>query len=296
MTNCKLKITLCTTALAVWLSGQAGAQTFHSHAVRVPGSSSVLVTGINSSGEMVANYTDSAGSDHCELISGSTITQIVDPNQTGTGPGNGTNCRGINNSGQIVGSYSFTPWGNGFLYSGGTYIDVIVPGATAGTIAYGLNNAGGIVGSFADNVGQHGFLYTVSNSTYTTLNVPGATYTLAIGVNDGGEIAFEWVNGSFVYSGATFKNGKYKILNVPGMQQSKARGINVHGWIDFNAQDSSGVWHGFLYKGGTFTQFDVANAANTYSFAINDSGKLAGGYNPTAKPTTEIGFDGSIAK
>ncbi len=281
-------------ALVLCLQGQVQAQTFHSKPVNVPGGSSILVTGINDSGEMVVNYTNSAGTASCELISGSTVMQIVDPKEQGSGPGKGTSCYGINNSGQIVGSYSFGDFGNGFLLSGGVYTDVSVPGATAGTTAYGLNNSGSIVGSFANNVGQFGFLYNVSNNTYQTLKVPNSTATLAIGINDGGEVTFEWVNSLFVASGAILKNGHYKVLNVPGMNQSAAIGINVHGWIDFSGQDSAGAWHGFLYKNGVFKQFDVANSTNTYSFGINSSGVLTGGYNPTANPSKEIGFTGSI--
>lgn len=290
----KLDVTLFTTALALCLAAPTAAATFHSHPISVFGGSSVLVTGINDSGEMVVNWTDVNGLAHCEWMSGTNTLEIIDPNEVGTAAGNGTSCWGINNAGQIVGSYSAATFGNGFLYSSGVYTDVIVPTATAGTTSYGLNNTGSIVGSFADNVGQHGFLYNINTNTFTTLDVPGATYTLAIGVNDSGEITFEWLNATFVYSGATLKNGHYKTLNVPFMGQSKARGINVHGWINFTAQDSSGVWHGFLYKGGAFQQYDVAKSTNTYGFGINSSGQLVGGFNPGTKPTKQVGFQGSI--
>jgi hypothetical protein len=289
-----LTTSLLIAALAISVNGTATAQTFQSHPINITGGSNILVTGINDSGTIVVNFTDSAGTAHCVSISGSTVTKIVDPNEVGTGSGKGTSCWGINNTGEIVGSYSAAVFGNGFSYASGVYTDVIVPGATAGTTAYGLNTAGDIVGSFADNVGQHGFLYTLTSNSYTTLDVPGATATLAVGINDSNTITFEWVNGSFVFSGAILKSHHYTILNVPGMSQSKARGINVHGWIDFNAQDPSGVWHGFLYKNGTFTQFDVANATNTYSFGINSSGVLVGGYNPSSAPTTQVGFEGHI--
>jgi uncharacterized membrane protein len=286
--------------LQVFLSGLAlcgisMAQTFHSHPVRIAGSTNVLVTGINDSNVMVAVYTDSAQTNHCAVIDGSTITELVDPNEVGTGPGAGTSCYGINNAGEVIGTYSAAAFGNGFIYSGGTYTDIVFPGATAGTSAYGLNNVGQVVGSYADNTGQFGFLYTISTNTFTKLSVPGAYASLAVGINDGGEISFEWVNPTFIFSGALLKNNHYRILNVPGMSQSKARGINVHGEIVVNGQDASGVWHGFLYKGGAYTQFDVANAANTYCFGINSSAELVGGYNPTAHPTNQVGFEGRFS-
>jgi len=263
----------------------------HAKTITIPGGSNVLVTGINDSGEMVANYTDSAGTTHCVAIIGTSMVQIVDPNEVGTGAGKGTSCWGINNSGQIVGSYSSAAFGNGFAWTGTEYVDIGYPGATAGTTAYGLNNVGQIVGSYADNTGQHGFVYTVPDSSFVQLDVPGAYATLAIGINDSGTITFEWVNSAFVFSGALFRGGHYKILQAPDMVQSKARGINSHGAIVMNTQDSAGAWHGFLYRNGTYTEFNASRAANSFPFGINSSLEIVGGFNPQANPSVERGFE-----
>ena len=259
--------------------------------ITIPGGSNVLVTGINDSGEMVANYTDSAGTAHCVAITGSTMVEIVDPNEVGTGPGFGTSCWGINNSGQIVGSYSLSVFGNGFAWTGVEYVDIGFPGATAGTTAYGLNNIGQIVGSYADNVGQHGFVYTVPTASFVTLDVPGAYASLAIGINDSGVVTFEWVNSSFVFSGALYKAGHYKILTAPGMVQTKARGINANGVVVMNTQDSAGAWHGFLLHNGTYTEFNAPGSVESYPFGINSSLEIVGGFNPTKKPSVQYGFE-----
>ncbi len=59
----------------------------------------------------------------------------------------GTYANGINDSGQIVGSYvDVAGRFHGFLDSGGSFTTIDVPGSTKGTIAAGINNAGQIVG------------------------------------------------------------------------------------------------------------------------------------------------------
>src|SRR4029077_5937652 len=97
--------------------------------------------------------------------------------------GFGTQAFGINDSGQIVGS--FFDAGNtkthGFLDTGGSFTTIDVPGAT-NTNAYGINNSGQIVGWFRDGLGDHVFLDT--GGSFTTINAPGATSTYAYGIND----------------------------------------------------------------------------------------------------------------
>jgi probable HAF family extracellular repeat protein len=103
--------------------------------------------------------------------------------------------RGINGTGQIVGSYySASDTVHGFLKDGSTYTTLDVPGAT-GTVASGINDAGQIVGGYTDaSLGTHGFLK--EGSTYTTLDGPGATYTAARGINDAGQIVGNYYSAS----------------------------------------------------------------------------------------------------
>jgi uncharacterized membrane protein len=72
---------------------------------------------------------------------------------------------GINNRGQIVGSYldpgGTNPGQGGFLYAAGvfTLLDVPFSGAI-GAAPLGINDQGQIVGDYRDASGQHGFLAT----------------------------------------------------------------------------------------------------------------------------------------
>src|SRR5258708_3959725 len=86
----------------------------------------------------------------------------------------GTVASGINDTGQIVGSYngvSINPY-DGFLLSGGSYTTFDVPSAFS-THALGSNNVGQMVGGYVDRLGtSHGFLR--SGSSYTTLDLPAS--------------------------------------------------------------------------------------------------------------------------
>src|SRR5262245_43684172 len=77
-----------------------------------------------------------------------------------------TYVQGINDGGQIVGHYTNSSGGQGFLYEGGTYTPLDLPPLATFSSATGINNAGQIVGYYADSGGTaHGFLY--SGGVYT---------------------------------------------------------------------------------------------------------------------------------
>src|SRR5262249_15418102 len=87
-----------------------------------------------------------------------TYTTLDDPS------GVGTVASGINDIGQIVGSYRDATGGShGFFYNpnDGTYATIDNPLAINGTFVTGINDIGQIVGYYADGAGHdHGFLYS----------------------------------------------------------------------------------------------------------------------------------------
>jgi probable HAF family extracellular repeat protein len=97
---------------------------------------------------------------------------------------NGTWAYGINDAGQVVGSFNPNGGGatQGFIYSNGSYSTLHVPGSLD-TEAYGINNAGQVVGHYNS---QQSFLY--SGGTHTDISDPSATDgTYAFGINDLGQ-------------------------------------------------------------------------------------------------------------
>jgi len=222
--------------------------------------------------------------------------------------GFGTNAYGINDSGQIVGS--FFDAGNttthGFVNTGGSFTTIDVPGATR-TAAYGINHSGQIVGWFRDALGDHGFVD--AGGSFTTINAPGATNTYAYGINDSGQVVGSFVDAlgshGFVDTGGSFTTlpgtatginnsgqivgsfglytgGSFMAITVPGASSTSASGINNNGQIvgSFNFP----MGHGFLEIGGSFTTIDVPGFCCTFAQGINDNGQIVGWVGFPASP------------
>jgi probable HAF family extracellular repeat protein len=136
---------------------------------------------------------------------------------------------GINDAGQIVGTFRDATGQHGFLLSGGTFTTIDAPGAANDTEASGINAAGQIVGVLYDGTRGRGFLLTGGN--FTIIDVPGAFGTRPIGINDAGQIVgtFNDARGQhgFLLSGGTFTT-----IDAPGAaNDTEASGINNTGQI-----------------------------------------------------------------
>jgi probable HAF family extracellular repeat protein len=185
--------------------------------INYPGAVQTGVFGINKKGDIVGAFEDTAGNIHGFKFSSGTYTQLDYP-----GAKELTAATGINNSGDIVGTYADPTTGNavGFLLSGSTYTSIAFPGAPW-TWTNAINNAGIVVGYYFDtsNV-YHGF--TWDKGTITTIDYGnGYPNTILTGINDGGTMV-----GAF------------------GSNQTI-------GSISYTCE------HGFLYSSGTFTTFDA---------------------------------------
>jgi len=166
--------------------------------LKIPDAYATIPQGINNAGQIVGTvYTPCTSMSVCPdpnasgfLYSGGTFS-IIDattsrPLEAAPDTRLQTFATDINDAGQIVGDiYGSTTGTHGFLYSGGTFSAIDVPGAQNTSVS-DINNAGQIVGTFQDRTGNHGFLY--SSGTFSSFDFPCFTDTTVQGMNDAGQI------------------------------------------------------------------------------------------------------------
>ena len=78
--------------------------------------------------------------------------------------------------------------------------------------------------------------------TFTTIDVPGATETSAVGINAGGDIVGTFLNASG-FHGFLLSQGVFTTIDVPGATSTEARGINAARHIVGSFDNGD---HGFL--------------------------------------------------
>ena len=72
-----------------------------------------------------------------------------------------------------------------FVYSGGTYTTIDVPGSTSAYVT-GINASGVVAGDYTSGSTEFGFVD--SGGTYTTIDVAGSTDTYVEGINNSGQV------------------------------------------------------------------------------------------------------------
>jgi len=158
---------------------------------------------------------------------------------------------GINNRGQITGTYGMSEesnyWSNiglcGFLLDEETLIDISPPDADS-SVASIANDHGQIVGDYRDVNGEiHGFLY--DKGGYVKIDFPGASESHTFGINNRGQIVGQYSDGSGTH-GFLLDGHEFITLDFPGASWTRANGINDHGQIVGNYIGEDGLFHGFM--------------------------------------------------
>jgi probable HAF family extracellular repeat protein len=185
---------------------------------------------------------------------------------------------GLNNLGQIVGSYTLGGVQYAFIKNGGTYSTLSsIPGITKR--AMGINDGGKVVGYYqlTGPFLNHGFIYDTKNDTLTTIEVPNAFATTVWGINDAGQISgYYYITKSSGFMHNVNSNS-WTYLDKVGSTLTNAYGINDAGTIVGN-YTMDGHDYGFTYYGGTLHDFNFPQAQNTRAVGINDHGDIVGRY------------------
>ncbi len=222
---------------------------------------------------------------------------------------------GINNRGQIVGSYidlNFPPYlQRGFIKVGDTFTSFDYPSlGTFDTWAMDINNSGQIVGYSGPWIGwrygidPYGFLRDRATYTFIGYGVE------AMGINDSKKIIGNAFLGSapilgpFLKEGTTYTpldflpvgiNNRGEIVGTddvngiikdgdtetsfgyPGATYTHPCDINNRGQIVGVYNDGSSC-HGFFKEDDTYTPIDYPDAESTEAYGINDRGEIVGYY------------------
>ena len=123
--------------------------------------------------------------------------------------------------------------------------------------------------------------------TYSTINVPGATYTpQASGINNAGVVAGYFV-GASGFQGFVDNNGAFTNLSVPGFQGTQILAINNYGQVAGSVITANGGRNAFAALGGTPAALNIFGSGLAEASGINDSDQIVGYY---AGPTVIAGF------
>jgi probable HAF family extracellular repeat protein len=198
--------------------------------------------GVNIAGTIVGDFLNIAGGTstfHGYLLNGSTFTQFD------VGGPVSTSIFAINDKGDIAGAFGSSAQPNqGFLRVGNTLTEFNPPGAN-GALAFGINNLDQVVGQFTDAASvTHGFLRN-ANGMFSTIDVPGASATAAVGINDAGVISGIYTAGGVRHGFLDF-GGTFQTYDAPGSVSTQVFGINDAGSFTGSYVDTSGVTHGFI--------------------------------------------------
>jgi probable HAF family extracellular repeat protein len=242
------------------------------------GGANGVANSVNNRG-VVAGWAESTAPDPNKACPVSQFAPVVWENgaihqlQTHPGDPDGVAAQ-INDKGQVVGASgtcgAFNPnsgvylvENHALLWENGAVTDLGNLGGTggiAGNHACAINNRGQVVGhsELTNDTTFHGFLWTRASGMLDLGTLAGDYASLALGINDGGEVvgasldakfnprAVLWENGQMAWEGRQMTDLNTLIPANSGLYLLVAESINSSRQITGLAVTSAGVLHGFL--------------------------------------------------
>jgi len=142
-------------------------------------------------------------------------------------------------------------------------------------------------------------LAATAQCKFTTLNIPGAVTSTAIGVNDQGAIVGAFTSSNTDNRGFLLFQGKFTHFNFPGAESTEANDINNVGQIVGQYDNLQTGQHGFVVHNGVFHSISAPAApSQTRAIGINNFGVIVGvagsfGFRLSSGHFTTIRFPGS---
>jgi probable HAF family extracellular repeat protein len=182
---------------------------------------------------------------------------------------------GINNSGQVVGTY-FSSDGtvHGYKFDGSAYATVDFPGAPY-TFVFGIGNGGKMVGTYAFTTAGPWFGLLADQGTFTSYAYQGQQ-TDGRAINANGDIVGVWDIGAVPDHGYSKSGNTFTSIDYPGAQQTYALGLNDAGTVSGSYISADGMVHGFAQAGGQFSPIDMPGAVQTFVGGINNLHTVVG--------------------
>jgi probable HAF family extracellular repeat protein len=166
--------------------------------IDVPSSIETRAEGINDAGVISGEYVDEQGNEHGYLLKNAEFETIDVPNSFST------DVWMVSNDGWLAGDYSDPTTVRAYVRTKrGAFLTLDYPGSSADA-ARSINDRHEVVGRWDDNSvppGQipcttqcHGFYW--SKEEFQSIDVPGALYTVALGINNSSHIVGRYVDAS----------------------------------------------------------------------------------------------------
>lgn len=129
-----------------------------------------------------------------------------------------------------------------------------------------------------------------------TIDVPGATHTLASGINNRGHVVGHYYAGWTIH-GFVFRPSGYVTIDVPGAGYTVAAGINDQGTIVGSYLDlGAGRTRVFVLGSGEFRSIDFPGAIGTWATSINNYGEIVGSFMDSAGRIHGFVFAGAFTQ
>jgi hypothetical protein len=188
----------------------------------------------------------------------------------------------INETGDVVGIFiDSSGVSRGFVrFSDGSFSAPIVdPNDNFGfTEGRDITNSGTVCGDYFRSDGtDHSFF--LSGGTFTEYDVPGATNTVLLGINETGDFTGGFSDSSRIFQAFISVGGTITSFSVPGATTTFAYGKSNQLVVGYYV-DSSGILHGYFRDANGALHFPIGPSGSTTSvlFGLNYRNWVVGRY------------------